>query len=207
MSTSPRAEAQAPPAECTMHTPCTSACSGPDTRSVLLLCRAATSPTVLSEGLFAGLKDGVAQQQLIVCQMTRQRRRQATRTWFRGRRRRRSPLACERQGRCQKTPTWTLLADLLTASPAWGFFFFGNNVLWTSIWSLSIDISFNLQDGRTLLTCPFLAIWTAFVCACNSGRTRQALKRRPWAAKVMAKSRHVLRVLEVRCLPLRHFRC
>ena len=92
-----------------------------DTRSILLLCRAATSPTVLSEGLFAGLKDGVAQQQLIVCQMTRQRRRQATRTWFRGRRRR-SPLACVRQGRCQKTPTFTLLADVLTASPAWGFF-------------------------------------------------------------------------------------
>ena len=86
-----------------------------------------------------------------------------------------------------------------------GLFFLGNNVLSTTVWSLSIDVSFNLQDGRTLLTCPFLASWTAFVCACNGGRTRRASKRQPRAAEVMARSRHVLRVFEVRCLPLRHF--
>ena len=34
---------------------------------------------------------------------------------------------------------------------------------------------------------------------------RRASKRRPGAAEVMARSRHVLRVLEKRCLPLRHF--
>ena len=67
------------------------------------------------------------------------------------------------------------------------------------------DVSLNLQDGRTLLTCPFLASWTAFVCACNGGRTRQASKRRPRAAEVMARFRHHLGILEVRCLPLTHF--
>ena len=36
--------------------------------------------------------------------------------------RRRSPQACVRQGRCQKTPTLTLLAEVLTVSPAWRFF-------------------------------------------------------------------------------------
>ena len=39
--------------------------------------------------------------------------------------RRRSPQACVRQERCQKTPTLTLLAEVLTASPAWGFFSLG----------------------------------------------------------------------------------
>ena len=86
-----------------------------------------------------------------------------------------------------------------------GAFFFGNNVLWTITWSLGIDVSFNFQGGRTLLTFPFLASWTAFVCASNGGRMRWASKRRTGAAEVMAKSRHVLRVLEVRCSPLRHF--
>ena len=109
--------------------------------------------------------------------------------------RRRSPQACVRQGWCQKTPTLTLdLAEVLTASAAWGFYFFGNNVLWTTVWNLSIDVSFNLQDGRTLLICPFLASWTAFVCACNGGGTRRASKTRPRAAEVMARSRHFLRV-------------
>ena len=45
----------------------------------------------------------------------------------------------------------------------------------------------------------------ALVCACKGGRTRQASKRRPRAVEVIAKSRHVLRVLEIRCLPLGHF--
>ena len=74
-----------------------------------------------------------------------------------------------------------------------GLLIFGNNVLWTIVWSLSIDVSFNLQDGRMLLTCPFLASRTAFLCACNGGRTRRASKRRPRAAEVMARSHHVSR--------------
>ena len=76
-------------------------------------------------------------------------------------------------------------------------FFLGKQCTLTTIWSLSIDF-FNMQDGRTLLTCPFLASWTAFVCACNGSRTRRASKRWPWAAEVMAWSRYVLRVIEVR---------
>ena len=69
------------------------------------------------------------------------------------------------------------------------FIFFGNNVLLTTVWNLSIDVSFNLQDGRTLLTCPSLVSWTAFVCACNGGRTRRASKgdlelRRLWLGLV-----------------------
>ena len=34
---------------------------------------------------------------------------------------RRSTHVCEQQGQCQKTPTLTLLAEVLTASPAWVF--------------------------------------------------------------------------------------
>ena len=119
--------------------------------------------------------------------------------------RRNSPQACIRQGWCQKTPNLTLVAKVFDKFSSLALFFFANNALWTTVWSLSIDVSFNLQDGRTLLTCPFLASWTVFVCACNGGRTRRASKRRPRAAEVMARSRYVLRVLEERCLPLRHF--
>ena len=36
--------------------------------------------------------------------------------------RRRSLQACVRQGRYEKTPTLTLIAEVLTASQAWGFF-------------------------------------------------------------------------------------
>ena len=100
---------------------------------------------------------------------------------------------CDRGGR--PMPSASPFSTLVT----------GNRPCETRIWSLSINVSFNLQDGRTLLTCPFLASWTAFVCACNGDRTRRASKMWPRAAKVMARFRHVLRVLQVRCLPLRHF--
>ena len=107
--------------------------------------------------------------------------------------RRRSTHAWVWQGWCQKTPLrrplrrfWELLQP--------GAFFFGNNVFCTTFWSLSVDVSFNLQEERTMLTYPFLASWTAFVCAGNGGRTIRASKRRPRAAEVTVLSSHVFRV-------------
>ena len=140
---------------------------------------------------------------MIRCQVTRQQSWQATRTCS----------AEEEEGHRNRAYGKDGVKRRNFDAPCRGFdsfsslgpFFFGNNVLWTTVWSLSIDVLFNLQDRRTLLICPFLASWTAFVGACNGGRTRRASKRRPWAADVMARSRCVLRVLAVRCLPLRHF--
>ena len=94
----------------------------------ILLCGTATSPTGLSEGFFVGLKDSFAQHQLISCEMARQQRRKATGTCSveeeKG-----HGMRPYGQGRCQKTPTSMLLAEVLSASPARGFLFLWNNVL------------------------------------------------------------------------------
>ena len=53
---------------------------------------------------------------------------------------------------------------------AWGFF---------SLEAMYFELLFEVLTLTFRSTCPFLASWTAFVHACNGGRTRRASKRRP----------------------------
>ena len=97
-----------------------------DTRSILLCicsCSTATSPiaTGLFEGFFCWVEGRcclVPADQLSNGSTTK---KTSDKNMFGGGRRR-SLHACVRQGRCQKTPTLTLLAEVLRASQAWGFF-------------------------------------------------------------------------------------
>ena len=114
-----------------MHDACTSAwhMQWSDTRSILLVCRAAaaTSPTGLSEGVLVEGRGCLPPADQVSNDSTTNTTSDKNMV---PRRKKRFLLACVRQGQCEKTPTLTLLADVLTASPAWAFFFFfGNNVL------------------------------------------------------------------------------
>ena len=178
----------------TLDRSCSACSTAMHIRHLVLGCRKAFS---------LGWRTVLLSTSIIRCQVSRQRSWQATRTCSAEEEEGHRKCAYGKDG-VKRRQLWRSLRRFWQLFQP-GSFFVGNNVLWTTVWSLSIDVSFNLQDGRTLLTCPFLASWTAFVCAWNGGRTRRASKRRPRAAEVMARTCHVLRVLEVRGLPLRHF--
>ena len=203
-STSSTAEFEAPPAECSMHAPAHAVVwHSIDPALHAVLPRHLHASTGLSEGFFCWVEGRcyLAPADQVSSESTT--KLTSDKSMFGGGRRITASVRTART--VSKDANFDAPCGGFDSFSSLGLFFFGNNVLWTTVWSLSIVVSFNLQDGRTLLTCPFLASWTAFVCACNGGRTRRASKRRPRAAEVMARSRHVLRVLQVRCLPLRHF--
>ena len=118
-STSSTAEFEAPPAECSMHAPAHAVTLDRSCSACSALPRQHTG---LSEGFFVQLKDGVASHQHDQVSSDSTTKLTSDKNMF-GEGRRRSPQACVRQGRCQKTPTLTLLVEVLTVSPAWRFFF------------------------------------------------------------------------------------
>ena len=119
-STSSTAEFEAPPAECSMHAPA---------HAVVWHSIDPALHAVLPRHRLGCLKAFLLGWRMVLLStswsgvkwLNNEADKRHYKSMFGGGRRR-SPQACVRQGRCQKTPTLTLLAEVLTASPAWGFF-------------------------------------------------------------------------------------
>ena len=118
--------------------------------------------------------------------------------------RRRSPQVCARQERCQKTPTMTLLVEVLTPSPAWGFFSLETMFFEQLFEVLALTFRSNCKTGGR---CEFAPSWpVGRPCMCLQWRSYETgVEKATKSCGGYPRSRHVFRELEVRCLPPRHF--
>ena len=143
----------------------TSACSGLTLDRSCSACStaSATSPTGLPEGFFVGLAPADQVSSDSATMLT------SDKNMFGGGRRR-SPQACVRQGRCQKTPTLTLLAEVLTNSPAWGFFYLETMYFEQLFEVLTLTFRSTCKTGEDVVNLPLLGQLDG-LCRCFQWRS------------------------------------